>query len=127
MTWASGLHPENRFYFDTATTFYGEWQRELDKRKPADFPDIFITNLERRFPPTVPLKFELDVSCLETMACLLNDKRHDQNIWEPMRRGQKLVRPVRQVLAQVDRQGDKKINFLFEKKFTGNSGDFANV
>jgi len=128
MGWAAALHPENHFYLNTAKSFYNEWLRYWTDKKPPRFPEVVITAIEkRRFSSTVPLDFELDICCVETMECLLKDQEHDRKLWEPLRRGQQPHRVPVQVESRVDKNGAKTISFLFDKSRTSDQGEFTNV
>lgn len=128
MGWAAALHPENRFYLNTAKIFYNKWLRCLTEKKPPRFPDIYITGVEkRRFPPTFPLDFELQIHSLETMECLINDLEHNETIWEPLRRGQALAQLPVEVECYVSGDGCKHISFLYEKHLCHHSGEICNV
>jgi hypothetical protein len=73
MAWAAALHPEHQVYLNTAKTIYNERLKQWLGSKPPGFPEILIAEIEqRRFAPTVPLRFELDLCGLEATECLLN-------------------------------------------------------
>jgi hypothetical protein len=117
MSWATALHPENEFYFETAKQYYNEWVRTWKAKQPQGFPDIFIKGIaKRRFPPTVPLEFELDICGVETMECLLRDPRHERNLWGPLRRGETPANLPLEVECEVFEDGRKSVSFLFKRR-----------
>jgi hypothetical protein len=128
MGWAAALHPENEFYLNTARMYYNDWVRRWNEKKPPGFPPIYITRVDkRRFAPTIPMEFELNVYGVETTERLLKDKEHDRKLWEPLRRGQKPSRVPFEVEVEVDKDGGKRIRFLFEKKAPHRGGGCFDV
>jgi hypothetical protein len=128
MGWAAALHPENLCYLNTAKMHYNEWLTQWNPRKPPGFPEIIITEVERRrFAATVPFRFELEVCGLEATECLLKDKDHDRNLWEPMRRGERPACVPVEAHCKVNKDGGKTIRFKFQRTLNRDPGDFANV
>jgi hypothetical protein len=114
MGWAAALFPESKILLPTAERAYNEWLRESNRKKPVGFPTIEIVELKaRRFAPTVPLEFELELCGLEAQECLLNDPELDSMYWNRLRRGERPDRlPVRVEVA-VDGDCGKRIHFAY--------------
>jgi len=113
MAWAAALHPENKTFFESAKHAYNQWLRFSNLRKPPGFPSIEVVELKaRRFVPTIPLEFELDLCGLETQECLLNDKELDSALWNPLRQGDRLSGIPRRVDVSVDEKCGKSIRFV---------------
>jgi hypothetical protein len=118
--YASGLVPENRFYRNTFGLAMNKWLVQLNERKPAGFPALYIQAHrlfppgirgpdglphERHFPPGLSLEWEQELLAREALEDILRNTQFDQNYWEPMRRGVKLPRMPVRVLARLKPEG----------------------
>jgi hypothetical protein len=92
LAWAAGLAPENRVLLNTARARYNEWLREVKRREPAGFPELWLKVKERRYPEGLPLEVERDVVCLRTTEDLLNDPRAESRWWAALRQRDRWAR-----------------------------------
>ncbi len=90
MGWACALEPKNQFYLNRFKASLNDWTRTLDGRKPAHFPKLLIKAETRRLPVTLPLEFEQDILGLQATENILNNREHNSDWWEPLRRGQRV-------------------------------------
>jgi len=85
--WAAGLSPENEFLMNTVKARYGDWLDDIKKREPPGFPKVWVNVLQRRYPPALPLKMEMDIIDLEATDNMLRDPDSEKRFWRPLREG----------------------------------------
>jgi hypothetical protein len=107
---ANILFPRNVSALNTLKVCLKEARKDLGRRKPSTFPEIWI-NRQRRFP-TLPLQVEEEISDLEATQLLLDDPEHDRKWWQPMRQGiAPLRRPVEALVDFTPKQCQISLRF----------------
>jgi hypothetical protein len=110
--WAHVLAPYNGFHLYTLKANLNSWTREMKRRQPRWFPEIYIGAPERRYPSVLPLEIERDILGLEATENLLHNPEHEHDWWGPMRKGRIPAR--RPVKALVDFKGTQcHVSFRF--------------
>ncbi len=99
---ASGLAPSNAFHLNTLKAYMNTWLSELERRKPPDFPMVYIQAAGRCFPEDLPLEVEHKILGQFVWDNLLSNPSLDLKYWEPMRHGLKLPRVPARVEARFN-------------------------
>jgi len=108
--WAAGLSPENEFYLSTLIKLHNEWRREVTRREPPGFPEIWLKVVQRRYAPGVPLELEQHIICLTMTHNLLDNQEWENQWWRALRQGACWVRTPNAIL--VDSMRDR-LDFSF--------------
>ncbi len=89
--WGCAVVPHNEGMQACFGLTMNEWNAQLEKMEPPGYPPVYFHwSSTRLLPATVPEKMERDWLYLLGTENLLKSPQHEQNWWEPMRRG---VRP----------------------------------
>jgi hypothetical protein len=93
---AYGLAPQNRGYHNRLGKTLETWHNEIESRKPPRFPTLCFKPFPppRVFPLGLAAGIEKDILGLTAQEYLLNAPELNQQLWDPLRRGIILARPV---------------------------------
>ncbi len=102
--WACELVPENKLMTTTLNLILNDWGRLVDERKPPKFPPLDLFTKSKRFR-CISERNEFDMLGLAAIENLLNDPSHEEQIWAPLRKGQKPTFLPEKGVARFDPNG----------------------
>jgi hypothetical protein len=89
LAWSHVAAPENVLSYNRMCHEIDDWNAELEKRKPRQFPVLEFDPWRRRFPDPFKWTVEKDILVLEATENLLNNPHLEARCWAPQRRGQR--------------------------------------